>query len=62
MRQFSFLQLDVFTDRAFTGNPLAVFPDGEGLTDIDHRGRGRQEPVADRARDEFVGDGLRVAV
>ena len=25
--------VDVFTDRAFGGNPLAVFPDGRGLTD-----------------------------
>jgi trans-2,3-dihydro-3-hydroxyanthranilate isomerase len=30
---YNFIQLDVFTDRAFTGNPLAVFPDAEGLTD-----------------------------
>jgi trans-2,3-dihydro-3-hydroxyanthranilate isomerase len=27
-----FVQLDVFTDRAFGGNPLAVFPDAEGLS------------------------------
>ena len=33
MRQYRFLQLDVFTDRAFCGNPLAVFPEAEGLTD-----------------------------
>ncbi|MEP6635446.1 MAG: PhzF family phenazine biosynthesis protein, partial [Acidobacteriota bacterium] len=25
--------LDVFTDRAFAGNPLAVYPEGEGITD-----------------------------
>jgi len=31
--QYRFLQLDVFTDRALTGNPLAVFPDATGLTD-----------------------------
>jgi len=30
---FNFIQLDVFTDRPFTGNPLAVFPDAEGLSD-----------------------------
>jgi len=30
---YPFIQLDVFTDRAFTGNPLAVFPEAEGLTD-----------------------------
>jgi trans-2,3-dihydro-3-hydroxyanthranilate isomerase len=29
----NFIQLDVFTDRAFCGNPLAVFPDAEGLSD-----------------------------
>ena len=29
---YRFLQLDVFTDKAFTGNPLAVFPEAEGLT------------------------------
>lgn len=33
MRQYRFLQLDVFTDRIFSGNPLAVFPQAEGLTD-----------------------------
>jgi len=30
--QYRFLQLDVFTDRAFNGNPLAVFPEAEGIT------------------------------
>jgi len=29
---YKFIQLDVFTDRAFTGNPLAVYPEAEGLT------------------------------
>ena len=33
MRQYRFLQLDVFTDHAFGGNPLAVFPEAEGITD-----------------------------
>lgn len=33
MRRYHFYQLDVFTDKAFTGNPLAVFPDGVGLSD-----------------------------
>lgn len=31
MRRFNFFQLDVFTREAFKGNPLAVFPEGEGL-------------------------------
>jgi len=30
---YNFIQLDVFTDRAFCGNPLAVFPEAEGLSD-----------------------------
>ena len=31
--RLSFVQLDVFSFRPFEGNPLAVFPDGRGLTD-----------------------------
>ena len=31
MRAYTFYQLDVFTDRPFTGNPLAVFPDADGF-------------------------------
>jgi trans-2,3-dihydro-3-hydroxyanthranilate isomerase len=33
LRRFSFTQLDVFTSRALEGNPLAVFPDGRGLSE-----------------------------
>jgi len=33
MPNYRFLQLDVFTDRAFCGNPLAVFPEAEGIPD-----------------------------
>lgn len=33
MPDYRFLQYDVFTDRAFCGNPLAVFPEAEGLSD-----------------------------
>jgi len=33
MPNYRFLQLDVFTDNPFTGNPLAVFPEAEGLSD-----------------------------
>jgi trans-2,3-dihydro-3-hydroxyanthranilate isomerase len=31
MAKYHFYQVDVFTDRAFGGNPLAVFPDASGL-------------------------------
>ena len=33
MPSYPFIQLDVFTDQLFTGNPLAVFPDAKGLSD-----------------------------
>lgn len=33
MASFEFVTVDVFTDRRFGGNPLAVFPDASGLTD-----------------------------
>src|SRR5882762_1378657 len=35
MRRFSFVTVDVFTDRRFGGNPLAVFPDAQGLSDVE---------------------------
>jgi trans-2,3-dihydro-3-hydroxyanthranilate isomerase len=35
MRTFSFYQLDVFTDQRFAGNPLAVFPDAAGISDME---------------------------
>src|SRR6478672_8164516 len=35
MPRFSFVTVDVFTDRRFGGNPLAVFPDARGLGDAD---------------------------
>ena len=34
MRTLLFYQVDVFTDRPFAGNPLAVFPEAEGLTAV----------------------------
>src|SRR5262245_33295814 len=35
MPSFAFVTVDVFTDRRFGGNPLAVFPDARGLSDYD---------------------------
>jgi trans-2,3-dihydro-3-hydroxyanthranilate isomerase len=32
LSSYKFFQLDVFTDHAFGGNPLAVFPEAEGIT------------------------------
>jgi len=33
LSSYKFIQLDVFTDRPFCGNPLAVFPEAAGLTE-----------------------------
>lgn len=33
MARHRFIQLDVFTNNAFSGNPLAVFPEAEGIED-----------------------------
>src|SRR5260370_24117080 len=41
--RLSMVQVDVFTDRALTGNPLAVFPHGPGLT-TDHIHSPAREP------------------
>ncbi len=34
-KQYHFIQADVFTDKPFGGNQLAVFIDARGLTDED---------------------------
>ena len=34
-RRYAFVTVDVFTDRRFGGNPLAVFPDARGLSDAE---------------------------
>lgn len=41
-RRFRFRQVDVFTDRPFRGNPLAVFPDAEGLEDAEMQALARE--------------------
>lgn len=35
MRSFAFVTVDVFTERRFGGNPLAVFPDARGISDAE---------------------------
>lgn len=35
MRTYQFYQLDVFTDKPFAGNPLAVFPDAAGISEAE---------------------------
>ena len=42
MPDYAFVTVDVFTDRRFGGNPLAVFPDAEGISDADMLALGRE--------------------
>jgi trans-2,3-dihydro-3-hydroxyanthranilate isomerase len=35
MRRYRFVTVDVFTDRRFGGNPLAVLPDARGMTEAE---------------------------
>ncbi len=42
MRQYTYHWLDVFTAEPFGGNPLAVFPDAEGLTDAEMQNIARE--------------------
>lgn len=41
-RAYDFVQVDVFTERIFGGNPLAVFLDGRGLTDVEMQALARE--------------------
>jgi trans-2,3-dihydro-3-hydroxyanthranilate isomerase len=41
-RRLRFVQLDVFAAQPFLGNPLAVFPDGRGLTDSEMQAIARE--------------------
>src|SRR6185503_17498772 len=41
-RSYEFVQLDVFTQTALTGNPLAVFPDAHGLNDDEMQALARE--------------------
>ena len=42
MPDYEFVTTDVFTDRRFGGNPLAVFPDARGLSDADMQALARE--------------------
>jgi trans-2,3-dihydro-3-hydroxyanthranilate isomerase len=41
-RTYEFVQLDVFTQRPLTGNPLAIFPDARGLNDEEMQALARE--------------------
>ena len=42
MREYEFETVDVFTDRRFGGNPLAVLPDARGLSDAEMQSIARE--------------------
>src|SRR5215467_9097124 len=39
---YKFIQLDVFTQTALAGNPLAIFPDARGLSDAEMQALARE--------------------
>jgi trans-2,3-dihydro-3-hydroxyanthranilate isomerase len=41
-RSYEFVQLDVFTRKSLTGNPLAIFTDAHGLNDIEMQALARE--------------------
>src|ERR1041384_2415966 len=41
-RSYEFVQLDVFTQTALAGNPLAIFPDARGLNDAEMQALARE--------------------
>ncbi len=47
LRHFPFVQFDVFSSRPFEGNPLAVFPDGRGLSDQEMQALAREMNLAE---------------
>jgi trans-2,3-dihydro-3-hydroxyanthranilate isomerase len=42
MPEYEFVTVDVFTEQRFGGNPLAVFPDAQGLTDAQMQALARE--------------------
>lgn len=46
---YDYLVLDVFTERPFAGNPLAVFPDAGGLTDAQMQTLARELNLSETA-------------
>jgi trans-2,3-dihydro-3-hydroxyanthranilate isomerase len=57
-RRFLFTQFDVFTSRPLEGNPLAVFPDGRGLSDQEMQAIAREMNLSETTfilpRDEAI--------
>jgi trans-2,3-dihydro-3-hydroxyanthranilate isomerase len=67
-RTYEFVQLDVFTRTRLTGNPLAVFKDGRGLTDKEMQALAREMNLSEttfvlpRDSDVEAREGTRVRI
>jgi trans-2,3-dihydro-3-hydroxyanthranilate isomerase len=48
-RKYSFRQVDVFTETPLHGNPLAVFPDADGLSDDEMQALAREMNISETA-------------
>src|SRR5579875_3918880 len=46
-RELEYSVVDVFAERALEGNPLAVFHDGRGLTDIEMQALARETNLSE---------------
>ena len=46
-RQYSYVQLDVFTERPLEGNALAVFPDARGMSDAEMQAVARETHLSE---------------
>ena len=47
LREFEYHVCDVFTERRFEGNPLAVFPDAAGLSDSEMQAIARETNLSE---------------
>ena len=70
MREYRYVLVDVFTDTPLLGNQLAVFLDGEGLSDAEMQALARETNLSETtfcfpregAPEEVAADGVRVRI
>ncbi|CAN5198160.1 PhzF family phenazine biosynthesis protein [soil metagenome] len=60
-RRFRFRLVDVFTDRVLQGNPLAVVPEAEGLSEVEMQALAREMNLSETAFVLPPSDGARAA-
>jgi trans-2,3-dihydro-3-hydroxyanthranilate isomerase len=68
MRKFPFITVDVFSSRALEGNPVAVFTDARGMSDVEMQAIARETRLSETTfiipRDEATerADGVKVRI